>query len=140
MRNVSTMEEFSIRQIVQLYCLVIIAILSCLALGNFNTTLAPSWVQGIMSIFSYSCLLLLIFTTRYRFITKEIGLGVIALLSLFLLQNVNIAYGGVAKGGLFDFLILSLFFFVDDHVKVKALYVFRSFLICISAIGIICYF
>ena len=140
MGNFMTMGEFSIIQKIQLYCLVILAILSCLALGNDDSTLAPRWIHGILTVFSYLSLLLLAYCTRYRFITKEIVIAVIALLSLFLLRNINVAYGSFPMGGFYDSVILLLFFFIDDNVKAKALCLFRLFLLCISVLGVICYF
>ena len=119
------------------WLLVATVIVGRLAIGHTDTTLAPSYVVRMIPILNYALMGSMFLCINWR---QKVGINTIGKIflacSLFILSVVNVAPGQKATGFLL-FLQIIAFAFCEDRVLLKAMQIYRKYLVFVAAFGIL---
>ncbi len=129
--------QFSREKISQI-CLIIPAILTTLAITQGDSTLAPSWIVGLVSAINWLSFVVLLFLLPNKKLRHPAVL--LATVIWFLLSNFHQAQNNNADlSGFLMFFLLSLFAFIEDKYLIKTIKYFRYYMIGMAMFGIIIY-
>ena len=119
------------------WLLTAVVIVSTLAISHSDTTLVPSYVSRMIPILNYALMGSMLLCLNYG---QRLGWHTVGKLflgcSLFILSVVNVIPGQKVSG-LLLFLLMIAFAFCEDHVLLKAMRLYRKYLVFIAAVGII---
>ena len=119
------------------WLLTAVVIVSTLAISHSDTTLVPSYVSRMIPILNYALMGSMLLCLNYG---QRLGWHTVGKLflgcSLFILFVVNVIPGQKATG-LLTCLLMIAFAFCEDHVLLKAMRLYRKYLVFIAAVGII---
>lgn len=117
--------------------LLIACIISCLAISNGDTPLAPSWILKLKVFLNYGLCLWLLFTTNWKGDVKLVGVRIAAIIVWFILRVFHV----YTPGSLDLVVTLSLIAILSTEGPILAnvLSKFRYFLIVITILGFVSY-
>lgn len=119
------------------WLLVAVVIVGTLAISHSDTTLVPGYVSRMMPILNYALMGSMFLCINYG---QRLGWNTVGKLflacSLFILSVVDVV-PGYKVSGLLLFLLMIAFAFCENHVLLKAMQIYRKYLVFIAAIGII---
>ena len=135
LESLSTVELTSRRDKVLVWLLVAAVIVAQLAIAHSDTTLVPSNVSRMIPILNYLLMGSMFLCVNWR---QKFGIHTMGKLFLgfswFILSVVDV-FPGYKASGLLAFLLMIAFSLCEDHVLIKAVQMYRKYLVFIAALG-----